>query len=61
MSDSTFQAAYSRVRAHHDDMSWFALSPQQITDLIYREIRAIDRECIMAQSAGDDSPAAAAE
>ncbi len=26
------------------DQAWFALSPREITDLIYREIRIIDRE-----------------
>lgn len=44
MSDHTFQDAYVRVRGRHDDQSWFALSPRQITDSIYQEIRAIDRE-----------------
>ena len=61
MSDSTFQAAYSRVRAHYDDLSWFALSPRQITDSIYREIRAIDRERMIAKSVEDDSSVDAAE
>jgi hypothetical protein len=28
----------------HTDQAWFALSPREITDAIYREIRAIDRE-----------------
>jgi hypothetical protein len=44
MSDHIFQDAYSRVRGRHDDQAWFALSPRQITDSIYREIRNIDRE-----------------
>ena len=47
MSDRTFQDAYSRVRGRHDDQSWFAFSPREITDSIYREIRAIDRERMM--------------
>ena len=46
MSDHIFQDAYARVRCRHDDKAWFALSPRQITDAIYREIRAIDRERI---------------
>jgi hypothetical protein len=44
MSDHIFQDAYARVRGRHDDQSWFALSPREITDSIYREIRVIDRE-----------------
>ncbi len=44
MSDQIFQDAYTRVRGRHDDQSWFALSPREITDSIYREMRAIDRE-----------------
>ena len=61
MSDFIFQAAYSRVRGHYDDQSWFALSPQQITDSIYREIRAIDRERMIKRSGKDKSAAAVAE
>jgi hypothetical protein len=44
MSDRIFQDAYARVRGRHDDQSWFALSPREITDSIYREIRNIDIE-----------------
>jgi hypothetical protein len=44
MNDQIFQDAYSRVRGRHDDQSWFALSPREITTLIYREIRVIDLE-----------------
>ncbi len=44
MSDDIFQEAYARVRSRHDDQAWFALSPREITDSIYREMRAIDRE-----------------
>jgi hypothetical protein len=44
MSDHCFHSAYARVRGRHDDQSWFALAPREITDLIYREIRSIDRE-----------------
>ena len=47
MSDHIFQDAYARIRGRHDDQSWFALSPREITDSIYREIRAIDRERLM--------------
>ncbi|MEA2741446.1 MAG: hypothetical protein QOH05_4753 [Acetobacteraceae bacterium] len=51
MSDHIFQDAYTRVRGRHDDQSWFALSPRQITDAIYREIREIDRERLMCVEA----------
>lgn len=59
MSDHIFQDAYSRVRARHDDQAWFALSPREITDSIYREIRIIDRERLM-RSDGDFVPMAVA-
>ncbi len=44
MSDQIFQEAYARVRARHTEETWLALSPRQITDAIYREIRLIDAE-----------------
>lgn len=44
MSDKIFQEAYARVRARHTEETWLALSPRQITDAIYREIRLIDAE-----------------
>jgi len=43
MSTHTFQDAYTLVRGRHTDQAWFALSQREITDLIYREIRALDR------------------
>jgi hypothetical protein len=47
MSDQVFQDAYARVRGRHTDQAWFALSPREITDSIYREIRIIDSERLM--------------
>jgi hypothetical protein len=44
MSDQIFQEAYTRVRARYSEEEWLALSPRQITDAIYREIRQIDAE-----------------
>ena len=44
MSDQVFQDAYSRVRARFSDQEWFGMTPRQITDAIYREIRVIDQE-----------------
>ena len=61
MSDHIFQDAYARVRGQHDDQAWFALSPRQITDSIYREIRNIDRERITSAEADFASMAVAAE
>ncbi len=42
MPDRVFQDAYARVRGQFDDATWFSLSPREITEAIYREIRAID-------------------
>jgi hypothetical protein len=56
MSDHSFQNAYARVRGRYDDHSWFGLTPREITDLIYHEIRTIDRERI-----GSQEPLAATE
>jgi hypothetical protein len=47
MSDQVFQNAYARVRSQHNDQAWFVLSPREITDSIYREIRRIDTESMM--------------
>ncbi len=51
MSDRIFQDAYARVRGRHDDQTWFALSPREITDSIYREIRIMDRERMISAEA----------
>ena len=61
MSDHIFQSAYSRVRDRHDDQSWFALSPREITDSIYREIRLLDRERLGLAEGEFNSMAIAAE
>lgn len=41
MSDF-FQEAYRRARSRYTQEQWLALAPQQITDAIYREMRAMD-------------------
>jgi hypothetical protein len=51
MSDHVFQDAYARVRGRHGDQDWFALSPREITDSIYHEIRIIDQERLSAGKA----------
>ena len=61
MNDDIFQEAYARVRGRHDDQAWFSLSPRQITDAIYHEIRLIDRERVMRAEADRVPMAAAAE
>jgi hypothetical protein len=55
MSDQIFQDAYARVRGRHTDLAWFALTPREITDSIYREIRVIDRERLMCLEEADES------
>jgi hypothetical protein len=49
------------VRGRHDDQAWFALSPRQITDSIYCEIRLIDRERVTLAEADFAPMAVAAE
>jgi hypothetical protein len=61
MSDHIFQDAYARVRGRHDDRAWFALSPREITDSIYQEMRAIDRERLAQTSVEPADLAVAAE
>ena len=56
MSDQIFQNAYARVRGRHSDQDWFALSPREITDAIYREIRIIDSERLTSPWQYDDVP-----
>jgi hypothetical protein len=59
MSDQIFQDAYARVRGRYTDQAWFALTPREITDLIYREIRVIDCERLMCLEAENPMAVAA--
>jgi hypothetical protein len=61
MSDQVFQDAYARVRGRHSDQAWFALSPREITDFIYCEIRLIDHERLASAEIGAPAMAIAAE
>jgi len=61
MSDQVFQSAYARVRGRHNDQAWFALSPREIADSIYREIRVIDSERLRLTDHGVLQAALAAE
>ena len=51
MSDQIFQQAYDRVRHRHSEDAWLALSPRQITEAIYQEMRQIDAEIIRQRQA----------
>jgi hypothetical protein len=42
MSDPVFQQAFETVRKSWSNEAWSNLTPRQITELIYREIRRID-------------------
>ena len=48
MSDF-FQEAYRRARSQYTQEQWLALTPQQITDSIYREMRAMDADLQASQ------------
>jgi hypothetical protein len=61
MSDQVFLDAYARVRSRHTDQTWFALSPREITDSIYREIRVIDSERLTGTTTNAAVMAIAAE
>jgi hypothetical protein len=61
MSDQVFQNAYTRVRGRHTDQAWFSLSPREITDSIYREIRIIDSERVRGAEGSTPQLAMAAE
>jgi len=50
MPDPVFQKAHETVHAAYSDDAWAALTPRQITDAIYLEIRRID-----ARSAAPDA------
>lgn len=61
MSDQIFLDAYARVRGRHDDQVWYSLSPREITDSIYREIRLIDVERLAALETNSEAMSVAAE
>lgn len=57
MTDPVFQQAYETVRASYTGDAWAALTPRQITEAIYREIRRLDARELA--EAGPDRSAAA--
>jgi hypothetical protein len=56
MSDPVFQQAFETVRNSWSNEAWSMLTPRQITEAIYREIRRID-----AGTAREDAAAAVTE
>jgi len=55
MADPVFLQAYETVRRSYSDQAWNALTPRQITDALYQEIRRIDAQ--IAASGGRDGAA----
>jgi hypothetical protein len=56
MSDGVFQVAYEKARQRYSNDSWLALTPRQITEAIYQEIRLIDAERAADASTRAPSP-----
>ncbi len=56
MTDPVFQKAYDTVRKTYNGEAWGALTPREITEAIYREIRRIDAD--LQDSSQRRSPAA---
>jgi hypothetical protein len=59
MTDPVFQQAYDSIRRSHSDEAWYGLTPRQITEAIYREMRRID--AIAAKSNGLPPAASASD
>jgi hypothetical protein len=57
VTDPVFQQAFEAVRKSYSDEAWNALTPRQITDAIYREIRRIDAEMAAAATTSATEPA----
>ena len=51
MTDPVFQQAYEIVRRSYTDETWGALTPRQITEAIYQEIRRIDARLAAEEAA----------
>ncbi len=56
MTDAVFQMAYETVRRSYAPDAWVALTPRQITDAIYREIRRIDAEKALEAARPEPKP-----
>lgn len=57
MTDSVFQQAYKAVRLSYSEEAWGALSPRQITEAIYGEIRRLDASRAAAANPGGEQTA----
>jgi hypothetical protein len=59
MSDPVFQQAFETVRKSWSNEAWGTLTPRQVTELIYREIRRIDAGTLSreARPAAEATPA----
>jgi hypothetical protein len=57
VTDPVFQQAFETVRKSWSDEAWNALTPRQITDAIYREIRRIDAETAAPAATSATDPA----
>jgi hypothetical protein len=44
MTEPVFQQAFETVRKSYSDEAWNGLTPRQITEAIYQEIRRIDAD-----------------
>jgi hypothetical protein len=51
MTDPVFQQAYETVRKSWSDEAWKTLTPRQITEAIYEEIRRIDAHAAQRRDA----------
>ena len=56
MTDPVFQMAYEEVRRTYSPDAWVSLTPRQITEAIYREIRRIDAEMAMEAARPEPKP-----
>ena len=60
MTDPVFQQAYDTVRTSFTASVWATLTPRQITEAIYVEIRRIDAGLVKSGDAASSQPVARA-
>lgn len=56
MTEPVFQQAFEIVRKSYSDEAWSALTPRQITEAIYQEIRRIDASTAQQRAASAGAP-----
>ena len=59
MSDQVFTQAYARVRARFSNRTWQNLSPREITDELFKEMRVLDLQYANDDAAPTQLPIAA--